>query len=376
MPEIKKILMVDDDENLLNSFRRGLRNRFDFITSNNPKAALELIESGEKLAVIISDFKMPDMDGNKFLSIVRDITPDTSRILLTGFADINVAVDAINNGNIFRFLTKPVSINQVIRSIEDALEQFRLKTVEKDLLHNTLMGALKVLVELLTMQNENIAKQSTFYRTLAKKIANRLGEQNTWSLEIAAILSQIGYLAIPNDIINRKLLGLYLNKEESQMFNQHPKIGRDLLNKIPRLEQVAEAVGNQFENYKKSVTPLADSILQVLAEFNLLTANNKTYAEAIDAIANAHSRFNPAVVEALEIEITKLEGGVLVRSYTLTQLPIGSILVQDLFDANGILLLPKGMEVSEIMLYKLINYNKVTKVIQPIKVSEKSPLIK
>lgn len=129
----KRILFVDDEINVLHSYRRNLRNLYDVQIAQSGKEALEIINKSDEFAVIISDYRMPEMDGIELLHKVSEISPDTIRIILTGYADMQIAIEAINEGNIFRFLTKPISNEKLINTINDALEQYRLITNEKEL---------------------------------------------------------------------------------------------------------------------------------------------------------------------------------------------------------------------------------------------------
>lgn len=129
----KRILFVDDENNVLQGYRRSLRNYFDVSIANSGKLGLELIQNEEPFAVVISDFRMPEMDGIEFLHNVKQHSPDTVRIILTGFADLQLAIDAINEGNIFRFLTKPIQNDKLVGSINEAVELHRLVTTEKEL---------------------------------------------------------------------------------------------------------------------------------------------------------------------------------------------------------------------------------------------------
>lgn len=129
----KRILFVDDETNVLHAYRRNLRNLFDVHIASDGYEGLKIINENEPFAVVISDYRMPEMDGIEFLHKVKEISPDTVRIVLTGYADLQTAIDAINEGNIFRFLTKPIPNDKLIISLNDAIEQYRLITTEKEL---------------------------------------------------------------------------------------------------------------------------------------------------------------------------------------------------------------------------------------------------
>jgi DNA-binding NtrC family response regulator len=146
-----RILMVDDDPNILSAFGRNLRGRFEIDTALGGVAGVELFERKGPYAVVVSDFQMPGMSGAAFLAAVRERAPETVRIMLTGQADLQAAVDIVNRGNVFRFLTKPCDKETLSTVLEDGLRQYRLIRVEQELLENTLRGAIDVLTEVLAL---------------------------------------------------------------------------------------------------------------------------------------------------------------------------------------------------------------------------------
>lgn len=129
----KRILFVDDEENVLHAYKRSLRHHFEVFTADSGNEAIKLVKSEGPFAVVISDYRMPEMDGIELLNIVKQLSPDSIRIILTGFADLQIAIDAINEGNIYRFLTKPILNDKLVLALNDSAELYRLVTSEKEL---------------------------------------------------------------------------------------------------------------------------------------------------------------------------------------------------------------------------------------------------
>jgi DNA-binding NtrC family response regulator len=148
-----RILLVDDDSHVLDGYRRSLSRDFLVETAAGPDEALPLIEKNGPFAVIVSDMRMPGMSGIQLLGAVKSISPETVRIILTGNADMETAIDAINEGNIFRFLIKPCAHEVMAKTLTAALVQYRLVTAEKQLLEQTLSGSIQVLTEVLSLVN-------------------------------------------------------------------------------------------------------------------------------------------------------------------------------------------------------------------------------
>lgn len=118
------ILFVDDDEKIINSFKKQLKDKYKVDYVKDPLAALELIKKNTPYSVVISDMKMPGLDGLKFLEKVKKISSLTTRIMLTGYADLDIVINAINKGNIFKFLTKPCPKEEILRTIEEAIKKY------------------------------------------------------------------------------------------------------------------------------------------------------------------------------------------------------------------------------------------------------------
>ena len=178
----ERILLVDDDSNVLDGYRRSLSREFLLETAIGSDEALPLIERNGPYAVIVSDMRMPGMNGIQLLSAVRNASPDTIRVILTGNADLQTAIDAINEGSIFRFLIKPCDREVMARTLTAALMQYRLVTAEKELLEQTLSGSIQVLTEVLSLVNP-----AAFGRAAARSPlhpARRQGHETGKSLAI------------------------------------------------------------------------------------------------------------------------------------------------------------------------------------------------
>src|SRR5918911_2964995 len=160
----KRVLCVDDEPNVLEGLRRTLGGHYRVRTAVGGAAGLEAIEREGPFAVVVSDLRMPEMDGVAFLSRVRQRSPDTVRVLLTGQADLDAAIAAVNEGHIFRFLSKPCAQPVLFQALAAAEEQYRLITAERVLLEQTLYGSIKALTDILAL-----AVPSAFGRAVRAK---------------------------------------------------------------------------------------------------------------------------------------------------------------------------------------------------------------
>ncbi len=127
-----KVLFVDDEPNIIHSYSRGLRKDWELVTALSGEEALQAIDQHGPFPVIVADFNMPRMDGIAFLARTITLSPESVRMMLTGEGDFHIATKAVNEGNIFRFITKPCQLEQLNRLLHEAYRQYRLQQLEKE----------------------------------------------------------------------------------------------------------------------------------------------------------------------------------------------------------------------------------------------------
>ena len=252
---IEKILCVDDDANVLAGFQRNLRRRFAIETAQSGAECLKLVEKEGAYAVVVADMNMPGINGVELLARLREIVPDTVRIMLTGQADQETAVEAVNHGQIFRFLHKPCAPEQLGAAVEAGIKQYRLITAERELLEKTLGGSIQVMTEILSLVEPQFFGRAQMLRDYAEALAPVLKVDKVWEIKAAAMLCQIGYVTVPAAIIQKDRGSMPMSDTEKQMLARVPEISAKLLAKIPRLESVAEIVRYQNKYFDGSGMP-------------------------------------------------------------------------------------------------------------------------
>src|SRR5579864_4510396 len=193
----EKILLVDDDSNILDGYRRSLSREFLMETAEGAEPALALAEKNGPYAVVVSDMRMPGMDGIQLLSRIKALSPDTIRVMLTGNADMDTAISAINEGSIFRFLKKPCSKEAMAKTLTAALVQYRLVSAEKQLLEQTLSGSLQVLTQVLSLVNPAAFGRAERARRYIHHVVSAMKLGNPWQYEVAAMMSQLSCVTLP-----------------------------------------------------------------------------------------------------------------------------------------------------------------------------------
>lgn len=378
--KLSRVLFVDDDSMILDALGRQFRRHYDLAFAESGQEALEKVKREGPFEVIISDRRMPGMDGIEFFSKVCEICPDSTRIMMTGDAEFEAAMNAVNEGQIFRFLTKPCPRQTLQATIEAGLEQYRLVTSQKTLLTQTLQGSIRVLTDILSLVNAEIFGHSERIRSLADAIMKEMNLASTWQLKIATMLSQIGCVTIPATVLRKYQRGSELTVEEVEIVSRHPKIGHDLVAHIPRLEKIAEIILYQDKNYdgtgfpdsKKcgQDIPIESRIIKVVTSYTKWIGRNFTPKGAIQRLKNS-THYDPEVIIALEKLVLSTSGikQCKVRSIHLSDLKPGMIINKDIKTIDGsILLVRKGQEISEILIQRVNNFHNQTPVMDVIEV--------
>jgi response regulator RpfG family c-di-GMP phosphodiesterase len=413
-----KVLFVDDDPNLLAALQRQFRKSVEMDTAPSGLDGLKVIEQSGPFALVVSDMRMPVMDGIEFLKRVKALQPNTTRIMLTGNADQQTAIDAVNEGHIFRFLTKPCAPDILIAAVNAGIEQYRLVTAEAELLEKTLTGSIRLVMEILSLTDAASYGRSLKLRQLIKEVAAAMNQSSIWELELAATLSQIGRVALPAEVTTKLARGVTLRANEAELIARLPEISRNLLVKIPRLENVASIIYYQNKNYDgtgfpvDSVTgneiPFGARLLKILTDLNGLESAGTDRLLAFRALCQHHRKYDPtifAIAQKVLSPITKQDGTTVgaveqqaidralreVRGNrrapgtgdnatapppgfprTIQELQPGETLAADITTSAGVVLLNADTVISHIDLEKVLAYARLYPIKQPVFVTKLS----
>ena len=349
----RKVLFVDDEPNVLQSIRRSLRKSFDVDTAEGGQEALDKMAANGSYAVIVSDMRMPGMNGVEFLSEAKKRAPDSVRMMLTGNADQQTAVDAVNHGDIFRFLNKPCGPEDLASALQSGIRQHELITAEKELLEQTLRGSIDALANVLALSNPEVFGSTSRSKNRIHKIVEHMKLVDNWIFESAAMLCKIGCIAVSEDLVRRKVTGHKLDAEEYAEFAEHASIGAKLVTTIPRMDEVARAIQYQEKCFdgsgypKDSVRgediPLGGRMLKVVLDYDAVEASGAQMADAIERLKSKPERYDPQVLAAFEASM-QVDEGLVVSTVSIMQLDDSMVVAEDLKTAEGVLLIAKGQE--------------------------------
>jgi FixJ family two-component response regulator len=370
-----KVLCVDDELNVLLGFQRHWRKRFEMEVALGPERALQMIAEKGPYAVVVSDLNMPGMSGIQFLTRVRMLAPKTVRIMLTGHADLAATISAVNEGNIFQFLTKPCPPEMFARAIEAAIDQNHLLSAERDLMERTLNGSIAVMTELLSMVNPIAFSRAQRIRRYVSHMTSELRLPDRWRYELAAMLSQIGCVMVPQQVMAKAHAGTTLSPEELAVLASHCAVGRDLLARIPRLESVAEMVGMQRASWadttKSGCAAIGGNLLRIALDFDEAVERG----DEVDSILGrmlVSRHYNYEFVNVLQrVQVARSTS----KLYLLkvAELERGMMIDCDVFATNGVLLIARGQRVTDAMLACLQSFVRTLGVVEPIRVAAVDP---
>jgi response regulator RpfG family c-di-GMP phosphodiesterase len=397
------VLCVDDEVNILSSLKRLLRpTGYRVLIAESASMALELIEAENgRVNLVISDMRMPGMDGAQLLAKVRETWPEIMRILLTGYSDVESTIAAINDGQIYRYISKPWNDQELLLTVREALERQNLESekarlevlttqqnqelraLNSDLeekvqartqelclanekLSKSFFTSVQVFANLIELRAGNIGGHSRRVADLARKICARMqldaGTAN--NVVLAALLHDIGKIGFPDS-----LLGKPVNKmthEEFEIYRKHPVKGEQALMALDELREAARLIRSHHERYDGKGFPdghAGDQIPQgarILALANAFVGLQQRMpaAEAMQNIIHGRAKqYDPAVVDAFvaemggpqRIEIAEI-------NLRTADLKAGMTLTRDLYSRDGVLLLAMDYTLTESLIRQIRDY--------------------
>jgi len=391
------VLCVDDEPNILSALKRLFRpHGYRVLCADSGADALAMLEH-EQVDLVISDMRMPEMDGAQFLECVRERWPDTMRLLLTGYSDIGSILAAINRGEIYRYITKPWDDNDIVLVVRHALERRTLelekdrlealtrsqneqlkalnqsleqkveaRTLElkqsnqsilaaNDKLKSNFITTIKIIASMIELRGGNLAGHSRRVADLARRIAVKMGlnVKETQEVFIAALLHDVGKIGFPDELLTMAVN--MMAGDNMALFRKHPIRAEQVLMPLDDLRGVAAILRAQMERFDGAgfpdgvsglMIPLGARILALASDFDNLQLGALVQRRVLPEDAkqimydSSGKRYDPSVVAAFRalmdgdpVEPIK---DVAVLSGELIP---GMVLSRDLVSRDGLMLL-------------------------------------
>lgn len=348
---LPRVLCVDDDERLLAGLELRLRRRFDVSTASSAAEALAKLGRSTPFAAVVSDMRMPQADGARFLSAIRRVAPETTRILLTGQADVASAIAAVNDGEIFRFLLKPIDAPALIAVLDEAVARHHELVAQQTLTEEVLRGTLDLLVASMASLSPNLAAQCNRVRGLVADVANDAAPRQGWVAELAAVAIHLALADVPPDLALRWRARLQLGADEVRIVDTAMRHTVALLRRIPKAEPICEAI--------TAVAPRADGkawgtpsamaaiplrILHLSLQFDAALQRGISADDALAELRAGASPDDLPLIALLAAAPSHLEPGS--TCGPLGRVQPGRRITHDVRLPNGVLFLPKGHDIT------------------------------
>lgn len=378
-PNIKlpRVLCVDDEAHVLSSIDRSLRSKLDLtLVESAAEALATLREAGEPFQVVVTDMRMPNMNGIILLTHVRREFPDVTRILLTGHGDLEIVVRAVNEGHIFRFLSKPCSMAELLETIRAGVRQNNLVCAERVLLEQTLRGSIEALGGILALASPTLFGRGSRVKDLAELMCAESGIPVDWQMQVAAHLAQIGRITLPDTIATKLATGERLSEQEAAMIERVPDVTYNIVSHIPRLDEVLQIIQFMHKNYDGTGTPrgkiagddipVASRVLKLASRVEELQGRGYSVRRVLDSLRVETGVYDPRLLKAYEAiaEVAGEQAGP--RGLLMHELRIGMVVVEPVRSRAGVMLVAAGQEVTESLLGRIQNYNDTVGIDLPL----------
>lgn len=356
-----KILCVDDEESILRGFQLNLRKNFELHLASNGAEGLEVFDREGGFALVLSDMRMPQMDGATMLSAIKKKDPEVVTVLLTGHTDFESAMSAVNEGSIFRMLSKPCPPEMLIRVLGDGLAQHDLVKSKRILLDQTLRGAVDALAQSLSTAKPLFFGRAQRVRRIANELSETLNLKDAWRVDIASIFSQLAYISLPESVSEDVYYKKELTPGVKEMVRKFPEDTEKILEKIPGLEDVGEILGklavqHRFEENDDSGLRRAASILRVALDFDYYEEQGHDRSLIVQTLKSRKDDYDPEVTECLSQLLVVAEQKYRLEEITIRKLEVGMRLAQELRLSDGLLVASSGADVDRQLLKVIRNY--------------------
>ena len=357
-----KILCVDDEESILKGFQLNLRKDFELHMASNGAEGLEVFDRERGFALVLSDMRMPEMNGATMLSEIKKRDHEVVTVLLTGHTDFESAMAAVNEGNVFRMLSKPCPPDTLIKVLNAGLEQHDLIKSKRILLDKTLRGAVDALAQSLSTAKPLFFGRAQRVRRLANELADMLNVPNRWRVDVASVFSQLGYISLPESVCEDVYHKKDLSPEVKKLVKKLPGDIQNLIGKIPGLEEVDAIlqkidVQYRYEKDDGKGTRLLASILRVSLDFDFYEELGHDRSVIVQTLKARKDEYDPLVTNSLSNLLVVAEQKFQLEEIAIKNLEVGMRLAQELRLDDGFLIASCGADVDRQLLKVIRNYN-------------------
>ncbi|WP_432734816.1 HD domain-containing phosphohydrolase [Maridesulfovibrio sp. FT414] len=336
---MRNILLVEGGNVCNTVFRKIIGDKASLTCAGSGEEGLEALVSSTPYQVVIADYVLPGMRGTEFLAKARELFPGVVRILICGNKNYNVAVNAINECGVFRFLPKPCSASVMRKALRDAFEYHRCLNYGQEMMDKSVGSVIRLVSDVASLLKPERNARTTRMLPTIKSLSRKLGDPDPWSTEIAAVLSMIGFVFLPEPLLEKVEEGTVLKGYDYEVYVQHTRYSSKLISGVPRLESVATILSLQEAHYLQDVgdgkvagdeIPLGARILKVVSDYDRLSMGDRSKGEVIAMLKRRPERYDPGVITCL-VDFLGRDACYYVREVYPLGLEAGMTIAEDVF---------------------------------------------
>lgn len=371
-----RLLLVDDDYNVAKAFERSLSDQFEIAIAHSGQVGLEKLRKGRGFDVIISDLKMPEMNGIEFLKIAHELAPDSIGILLTGFADVASAISAVNDDAVSQFLTKPVSTERLSFVIEKAVEKSAANGAEKRLHDGSVAGAIRIFIEMIAAIDMEASQRTERVQVLIADLAERMNVGDQASLANAAALMHLGATVV-SPVTRAKLMSrAEMSELEIKEYQDIPSKSAELLKNIPRLSTVSNIIQEMMDFLRHGKTSSREAQILALANayIDVCIETGRGGRAVFDAALRKLPKLDPEIRIGFKRQVLYNEGRRRMEpsddtrdSFEVSTVQPGYVLLDDVVASDGRVVVEGGTVLTDSHLERIKNYAEFLGIKEPIR---------
>lgn len=366
MPKI--ILFVDSDPSIIDELPTSGKHKAICVPTY--QKALGILKKTDNCRVVVAELNLDGENGIAFLKHVRKQYPKVVRIALSSKCDCDNVQNALNKGRVFQFIYKPCPPATLKKYLAKALSRYDRDAQERQAMRKTLLGSVNAMVDIVDLVNPEAMGFAKRIRKRVLKVGKALGVPSLWQLELAVLLSHIGCVALPNELMEKMDRAEPLSPEEKQIFSMHPSIAANLLDNIEQMALVTDIIRQQHALLSDD-QPLEARIIKVALELDFQERKGKNPLKVLKKMAGRKNAFDPRVIKAM-FALLHQSGAHSVRNIGVEELEEGMVLAEDLVNMDGVKLLLRGQKVSKASLIRLQSFHEALGVVDHISVATNS----
>lgn len=366
-----KLLYISEDEAEFKTLPQSLRDSYIIHHADSFQKAQTNLKHIGKCSVVITEFPHAGKGCAAFFKKLAKTHPHIVRLLLISPTDFSIGHSAIQAASLFQILDKPHPPEILHQVIQKSVEIYISNQEMQRTMRQTLMGSVRAMVDILDMVNPEAMGFAKRIRNRVLSTGKALGVRPLWHLELAVMLSHVGCVALPTDIILKRDKGKALSPEEQQMFDMHSYIASTLVANIHSMTPVAEIIQHQCESLNDK-QPLESRIIKTALDVDHMERRGKDAQSILKQMLKKPKAFDKRVVEAM-LDSEKPQDDSDTLEIDVERLKEGMIMAQDLVNKDGTKLLLKGQPVSSTSLNIIKSFHITLGIIEPIYIMKQAP---